>query len=178
MASASAAATPMASASAIPLAATGLPRFWSRVPSLPWTGTLADFIALWVGNGTAEHPDSGLLFGNGYSYGTVPGDCATSCNGGDGGFFYGNGGNGFGGGNGGSAVLIGNGGNGGNGQSGGGGGNGGLLTGNGGNGGNADAGGGGTGGPGGNGGFFGGNGGNGGQGGSSEIGRASCRERV
>ena len=99
-------------AGALASSATEIAKVLGRLPSVPWTGSLADFVALWVGNGTAAHPDAGLIIGNGYSYGTVTGDCATTCNGGDAGLF-GNGGNGFGGGNGGDAILIGNGGNGG-----------------------------------------------------------------
>jgi len=53
-----------------------------QLPTIPWTGTLNDFIALWVSNGTVDHPNAGFFIGNGYSYGTVPGDCAVTCNGG------------------------------------------------------------------------------------------------
>ncbi|WP_208301242.1 hypothetical protein [Mycobacterium sp. DL440] len=150
-------------------------------------------IGMFVGNGTAEHPNAGILIGKGYSYGTVDGDCASSCNGGSGGMLFGQGGNGFGGGTGGSVGLIGNGGaggagtvdnlNGGNGGQGGifgngGAGGAGFGTGNGGNGGNAGVfmnggtGGaagadGGTGGTGGLGGLLTGNGGTGGTGGGA-----------
>ena len=78
---------------------------------------LVAFLGLF-GNGTADSPNAGRLFGNGYSYGTVPGDCAGVCNGGSAGLFGGNGGNGFNGGDGGDggdAGLFGSGGNGGNG---------------------------------------------------------------
>jgi hypothetical protein len=150
-------------------------------------------IGMFIGDGTAEHPNAGLLIGRGYNYGTVAGDCSSTCNGGNGGFFAGNGGSGFGGGNGGSAGLIGNGGAGGAGTvdnpDGGVGGQGGVFgnggtggagfgTGNGGNGGNAGmfmnggTGGaaganGGTGGTGGLGGLLTGNGGTGGAGGGA-----------
>ncbi|MCV7067888.1 hypothetical protein H7H51_23295 [Mycolicibacterium farcinogenes] len=70
-------------------------------------------IGMFVGDGTAENPNAGLLIGKGYSYGTVEGDCASSCDGGRGGMLFGQGGNGFGGGTGGSVGLIGNGGAGG-----------------------------------------------------------------
>ncbi|MGV0740844.1 hypothetical protein ABQF30_00500 [Mycolicibacterium sp. XJ870] len=70
-------------------------------------------IGTFIGNGTAEHPDAGILIGKGYSYGTVAGDCASSCDGGRGGMVFGQGGNGFGGGTGGGVGLIGNGGAGG-----------------------------------------------------------------
>jgi hypothetical protein len=70
-------------------------------------------IGMFIGDGTAENPNAGILIGKGYSYGTVAGDCASSCTGGSGGMLLGNGGNGFGGGAGGGAGLIGNGGAGG-----------------------------------------------------------------
>lgn len=70
-------------------------------------------IGMFIGNGTAEHPDAGILIGKGYNYGTVAGDCASSCDGGNGGMLFGQGGSGFGGGTGGSVGLIGNGGAGG-----------------------------------------------------------------
>lgn len=89
------------------------------------------------GDGTAENPDAGILWGNGYSW-TAQTCPNGGCNGGKGGWI-GNGGNGYGGGNGGDASGFGNGGNGGAalvpGGKGGNGGNGGLLSGNGGNGG-------------------------------------------
>ena len=84
-----------------------------RIPTLPWKGGLLDFFTLLVSNGTAEHPDAGLLFGNGYSYTAADlsnpnSQCqAGSCNGGSGGWLIGNGGNGFGGGNGGSGRIAG-----------------------------------------------------------------------
>lgn len=150
-------------------------------------------IGMFVGDGTAENPNAGLLIGKGYSYGTVEGDCASSCDGGRGGMLFGQGGNGFGGGSGGSVGLFGNGGAGGAGTAdhlnGGVGGTGGIFgnggaggagfgTGNGGTGGNAGLFGnggtggasgtsGGTGGTGGLGGFLAGNGGTGGTGGGA-----------
>jgi hypothetical protein len=106
------------------------------LPTFPWSGTLADFLTLLISDGTAEHPDAGLLIGNGYSYGT--GDCTAVsgvCNGGNGAIFIGNGGNGSSslvsgvqGGNGGSGGLFGNGGNGGFGGGGAAGGNGGAAV--------------------------------------------------
>ncbi|WP_162627847.1 hypothetical protein [Mycolicibacterium setense] len=150
-------------------------------------------IGMFVGDGTAENPNAGLLIGKGYSYGTVAGDCASSCDGGRGGLLMGQGGNGFGGGSGGSVGLIGNGGAGGAGTAehldGGVGGTGGIFgnggaggagfdTGSGGAGGNAGGFGnggtggaagttGGTGGTGGLGGLLAGNGGTGGTGGGA-----------
>lgn len=150
-------------------------------------------IGMFIGNGTAEHPNAGILIGKGYSYGTVAGDCASTCDGGNGGMLFGQGGNGFGGGTGGSVGLIGNGGAGGAGTAdhlnGGIGGTGGIFgnggaggagfdTGNGGSGGNAGVFGnggsggaagatGGTGGTGGLGGMLAGNGGTGGTGGGT-----------
>ena len=68
---------------------------------------------MFIGNGTAEHPNAGLLIGNGYSYSAATPSDRAACNGGTGGLLAGNGGNGFDGGNGGNAGLFGNGGNGG-----------------------------------------------------------------
>lgn len=103
---------------------------------------IADFVRIFVGDGTAERPNAGILVGNGYSYTGYAGACTTgACNGGNGGL-VGSGGSGFNGGNGGSAGWFGDGGDGGagvagiNGGAGGRGGAGGLLVGNGGNGGN------------------------------------------
>ncbi|TGD84403.1 hypothetical protein BayCH28_25585 [Mycolicibacterium sp. CH28] len=138
---------------------------------------IADFIRIFVGDGTADHPNAGVLVGNGYSYTSYGGACTSgACNGGNAGILMGNGGNGFNGGNGGSAGLYGDGGAGGQGVTsinngaGGSGGNGGLLAGNGGAGGagadtvvTAE---GGRGGNGGNGGLLVGNGGAGGDGGT------------
>lgn len=77
-----------------------------------------DFIHLFIGDGTAAHPNAGLLLGNGFSYDA--GTCAGTapCDGGRGGFLVGNGGDGWNGGSGGSAGLFGNGGAGGAGVSG------------------------------------------------------------
>ncbi|WP_167106462.1 hypothetical protein [Mycobacterium sp. DL592] len=103
---------------------------------------VAAFIRIFIGDGTADHPDAGILFGNGYTYTSYEGACLSgACNGGKAGFI-GNGGDGFNGGDGGSAVFFGNGGKGANGVvgvnggAGGNGGNGGLIAGNGGDGGN------------------------------------------
>ncbi len=143
---------------------------------------LGDFVSTFISNGTAAHPDAGLLVGNGFSYDSTTCPVGSSCDGGNGGFLFGDGGNGYNAGTGGSAWLWGNGGNGGdapgafappntvagNGYvNGGNGGNGGLLFGNGGSGGAAstDA----TGGNGGNGGLFFGVGGMGGFGGPGAV---------
>ncbi|WP_328351189.1 hypothetical protein OG976_17370 [Mycobacterium sp. NBC_00419] len=103
---------------------------------------VAAFIRIFIGDGTADHPDAGILYGNGYTYTSYEGACLSgACNGGKAGFI-GNGGDGFMGGNGGSAGYLGNGGKGAqgvvgiNGGAGGNGGNGGLIAGNGGDGGN------------------------------------------
>lgn len=137
---------------------------------------LADFVRNFIGDGTADRPNAGLLMGNGFSY-----DADTClgaiCNGGNGGIF-GNGGNGYNGGNGGSAGWFGDGGNGGDGiagQSGGDGGQGGLIAGAGGNGGaggdaTAAGGDGGDGGAGGDGSWIFGAGGDGGDGGNGGFG--------
>lgn len=134
-------------------------------------------VRLFIGNGTAQHPNAGILFGNGYSYTGYGGACtAGACNGGNGGLI-GSGGNGYNGGNGGSAGWFGNGGDGGAGAAdgtgkGGNGGSGGLFMGSGGDGGAGGAatgpdGSGGNGGAGGNTGLLSlwGNGGDGGAGG-------------
>ena len=61
------------------------------------------------GNGTADHPNAGLIAGNGYSYGNFSEPCATGkvCNGGNAGFLFGDGGDGANGGRGGNAGLFG-----------------------------------------------------------------------
>ncbi len=95
------------------------------------------FLRSLFGNGTAEHPDAGLLIGNGYSYDATSCAGQTICNGGKAGLL-GNGGDGYNGGNGGAAGWFGKGGDGGDGlpgQDGGDGGAGGLFVGNGGRGG-------------------------------------------
>jgi len=115
------------------------------------------------GDGTADNPNAGLLFGNGFSWAATSCTGSTACDGGNAGLFGGNGGNGFNGGNGGSAGWFGNGGAGGAGAPGGAGGNGGAggaifgSGGRGGNGGDGITNGGapGKGGNGGKGGFFG-----------------------
>lgn len=143
---------------------------------------IAVAIRFFIGDGTADNPHAGILYGNGYSYTTHEGACVSgACDGGNAGLI-GNGGNGFQGGNGGSAGWFGNGGNGGagvagiNSGAGGDGGAGGLLMGNGGNGGKGVSalsafGNGGAGGNGGSAGLFslqgdGGHGGSGGAGGT------------
>jgi hypothetical protein len=114
----------------------------AAAPGNPFTGIISFF----VGDGTAEHPDAGLLYGNGFSYSESTCTGGTVCNGGRAGL-VGNGGNGFNGGDGGSAILFGNGGAGGlgvtgvNNGAGGDGGSGGLLAGNGGDGGSGALGG-------------------------------------
>jgi CubicO group peptidase (beta-lactamase class C family) len=110
-------------------------------------------LRVFVGNGTADNPNAGILIGNGYSYTTYGGACTTgACDGGNGGLI-GNGGDGFAGGNGGAAGWFGSGGKGGAattaGGTGGRGGSGGLFVGDGGQGGSGGPGGG-TGGDGGN----------------------------
>ena len=63
-----AAATAYGPPAALGAAATQVATLLDRLPTLPWSGTLPDFIALWVGNGTAAHPNAGFFWGNGYSY--------------------------------------------------------------------------------------------------------------
>jgi hypothetical protein len=140
---------------------------------------IANFVRTFVGNGTAAHPDAGILAGNGYSWTAQSCPTGTACDGGSAGLL-GNGGNGYNGGNGGAAGWLGNGGNGGAGKSGaagGTGGRGGLFAGDGGNGGNGGDGSslGQAGGSGGSGGSAGrlslvGGGGNGGSGGAGSAG--------
>ena len=96
-------------------------------------------LRVFVGNGTADNPNGGLLVGDGYSYTGYAGACTSgACNGGNGGII-GNGGDGFAGGNGGAAGWFGAGGHGGAattvGGTGGKGGSGGLFAGPGGDGG-------------------------------------------
>ena len=132
-----------------------------------------------VGDGTADNPNAGILAGNGYSYKAYSGACVTgACSGGSGGL-VGNGGDGFAGGNGGAAGWFGTGGAGGTattaGGAGGKGGSGGLFFGSGGDGGAggiAVAGDGGAGGDGGDAGMLSpfGTGGIGGSGGAGAIG--------
>ena len=77
--------------------------------------SISDFIAIFVSDGTAAHPNAGLLIGNGYNYGAADDTLRrrSGCNGGNGGFLFGNGGSGYIGGDGGNADLYGNGGAGG-----------------------------------------------------------------
>jgi len=139
-------------------------------------------LSIFVSNGTAAHPNAGILAGNGFSYDATT--CPTdSCNGGNAGIL-GNGGDGYNGGNGGAARWIGNGGAGGDGApspyggadaggTGGTGGAGGLIFGDGGTGGvggNGITTAGGSGGVGGAGGLIFGEGGRGGAGGSGTAG--------
>ncbi|MGD9621987.1 MAG: alpha/beta hydrolase fold domain-containing protein [Mycolicibacterium sp.] len=78
------------------------------------------------GDGTAENPNAGLLFGDGFSWDATTCTGTIACDGGKAGLLGGNGGNGWNGGSGGSAGFFGRGGNGGNGVPGGDGGNGGA----------------------------------------------------
>ena len=71
-----------------------------------------DFIRFFIGDGTATNPDAGLLVGDGFSYDASTCVGTAACDGGRGGFLFGNGGSGWNGGSGGSAGLFGNGGNG------------------------------------------------------------------
>jgi hypothetical protein len=154
------------------------------LPAASGIGSLiGNFVAVFISNGTASHPNGGLLIGSGFSYDATT--CASVCRGGNGGLLLGNGGSGFNGGDGGSAGLAGDGGDGGagvagvNNGAGGHGGTGGVLLGIGGNGGAGAAGvtginngAGGKGGAGGNAGLLSlaGSGGNGGEGGAGANG--------
>lgn len=91
-----------------------------------------------IGDGTAENPNAGILFGDGFSWDASSCTGGVACHGGRAGLWGGNGGDGFSGGHGGSAGWFGSGGNGGAGEAGrngGDGGHGGLISGRGGNGG-------------------------------------------
>ena len=157
-----------------------------RVTAIPVASSSAwtpgSILSIFVSNGTAAHPNAGLLLGNGFSF--DPTTCPTgSCNGGIAGIL-GNGGDAYNGGNGGAARWFGNGGAGGDGTpapygavdaggTGGTGGAGGLVFGSGGSGGAGGNGittGGGSGGAGGTGGLIFGEGGRGGAGGSGTTG--------
>jgi CubicO group peptidase (beta-lactamase class C family) len=125
----------------------------ASAPGAPAAWRPGSVLRFFVGNGTADNPNAGILLGNGYSYTTYGGACTTgACDGGNGGLI-GNGGDGFAGGNGGAAGWFGSGGKGGAattaGGTGGRGGSGGLFVGDGGQGGSGGTGGG-TGGDGGN----------------------------
>lgn len=92
------------------------------------------------GDGTAENPDAGLLYGNGFSWDALSCTGTAACHGGNAGLLGGSAGHGFNGGNGGDAGLFGRGGDGGDGIPGGNGGNGGRggrVSGDGGDGGDA-----------------------------------------
>src|SRR5262249_53900077 len=94
-------------------------------PSAVGAGSIGGIIAIFISNGTPEHPDAGLFIGNGAAGGPRPngGHGGAGQNGGNGGLLFGNGGrggdgvagiNGGAAGNGGSAGLVGNRGNGSN----------------------------------------------------------------
>lgn len=74
------------------------------------SGPVRSFIGVIAANGTATHPDAGLLLGNGYSFTATSCLGPKSCDGGRAGLLWGDGGNGFNGGNGGHGGWIGNGG--------------------------------------------------------------------
>lgn len=78
-------------------------------------GQPGPIVTFFISDGTQDHPNAGLLIGNGFSYtfdSCSTGGVAGTCNGGRGGLLLGNGGSGYGGGNGGRAVTFGNGGTG------------------------------------------------------------------
>ena len=80
-------------------------------------GPMDDFIRIFFSDGTADHPDAGLLLGNGFSYDDTSCAGQTACNGGKAGLI-GNGGSGYNGGTGGAAGWFGDGGQGGDGLTG------------------------------------------------------------
>ena len=77
-----------------PLAAVGLSPVTSASPfdGIPIIGPL---IGIFWSDGTADNPNAGLLFGNGFSYDASTCAGTTACNGGRGGLWFGSGGNGF-----------------------------------------------------------------------------------
>lgn len=102
----------------------------ANVVAPSWTP--GPILAFLISDGTAAHPNAGLLIGGGFTFDAVT--CVSiKCDGGHAGLLFGNGGNGFNGGAGGNGGLIGNGGSGGagaatvNGGSGGNGGSAGLF---------------------------------------------------
>lgn len=86
---------------------------WGGSVAAAGGGPIADLIRIFIGDGTADRPDAGLLFGDGFSYDASTCAGIWACDGGRGGFLFGNGGNGWNGGSGGAAGLFGNGGAGG-----------------------------------------------------------------
>ena len=86
---------------------------------------IQNLIGTFVSDGTPEHPNAGLLIGDGYSWTAATCNQGAACTGGRSGLLLGNGGNGFAGGSGGSTGLFGDGGDGGAGVNGGAGGQGG-----------------------------------------------------
>jgi len=97
----------------------------SATKAAPTGKATGPIISIFISNGTAMHPNAGLLIGNGFSWDATTCTEKKDCTGGRAGFLYGNGGNGWGGkvkkvvegqefissGNGGDAGLWGNGGN-------------------------------------------------------------------
>jgi hypothetical protein len=74
-------------------------QLWASVGALPPVRVKL------FGDGTAEHPDAGLLGGSGFSF-TAETCVERTCDGGNAGLLFGNGGNGFNGGDGGRASLL------------------------------------------------------------------------
>lgn len=90
-------------------AAAGGPSQTLRTPTASVTAKATGagpFLGLF-GNGTAENPDAGLLFGNGFSYDAGSCPSGTVCNGGKAGLLFGDGGNGWNGGSGGNGGFFG-----------------------------------------------------------------------
>jgi hypothetical protein len=82
---AAAVATSIGAAAPAPAAATAAP-VWQP----------GSIVAIFISDGTADHPNAGLLFGNGYSFTAANLECAgaTACDGGNAGLLVGTGGNG------------------------------------------------------------------------------------
>ena len=100
------AATSVAVSKPAPAPAAAVSSPHSAAALIAKAGSAGPFLGLF-GNGTASHPNAGLLTGNGYSY--YSGNCpsGTVCDGGNAGKLFGDGGNGYNGGAGGNAGIFG-----------------------------------------------------------------------
>ena len=95
----------------------GAPSVFATTQAAPVHTDNVELTGFFIGNGTQENPNAGLLIGTGYSYSSSDDTYCTShvCNGGNAGLLFGNGGNGWSAiagsglaaGNGGSAGFLG-----------------------------------------------------------------------
>lgn len=67
---------------------------------------IGSLVSVFVSDGTAAHPDAGLLLGSGFSFTELTCAASAVCHGGNSGLLGGNGGNGFNGGDGGNAGAF------------------------------------------------------------------------